>query len=731
MSKQKPEHRNPKISWPEKPLAAPPLAPELTHDTDVPTGVSRRSLLALGAAAISAGVAGVQAIQQASPADAAVSGAAVSSAAGPQTAPLTGTLKDVKHVVILMQENRSFDHYYGSLAGVRGFSDQQGLELPPAGSFKGGSVFNQPAASRSDGGALLPFHLDSSKYNAQNAGGLDHSWSGGHSAWNKGAWNRWVDSKSPQTMGYFTRDDLPYHYALADSFTICDHYFCSVTGPTTPNRLYQWSGTVNAAGGKGGPAISNPADYNAVYSWGTYGEELEKAGKSWKTYANDEVGDSGLHPYVGDYGDNPLWLFQAYHDSLNSSDPAKRKLAEHGGLHDGWKADSGKGLDVNYLLRDFGADCAAGTLPEVSYVVAPYGWCEHPAASPDYGAHFTNAVVQAILSNDQTWRNTVLLINYDENDGYFDHVVPPMPEAGTPDEFVQGLPIGLGVRVPMTVVSPWSRGGWVNSQVFDHTSVIRFLETWSGVQDKNISAWRRSICGDLSSCFDFKNPDFKIPELPDTAPLVAAADADRSKPGIKIPATGQQQMPSQESGKKHRRPIPYAQNATIQINRATGVIDVSLSNEGSSAVSMAVYPNVRLPFQATPFDVVKGKPRNYSWPAASTDGRYDLSVYGPDRFIRRFAGTVVSGTATDIPLPQVNAQLLPGGGLRLTLSNSGTPGVRFTLQANDFVTRQEEIWVAGGSNKTVDWTLLDGYYDVIVTANTGNSFRYRFAGNAS
>lgn len=720
MSTKKPEHTSPEINWPEnrlptaEQLAAPPLAPKWTHQNHIPAGLSRRSVLALGAAAIAAGVTGVQAIQ-----------GPAATAATPQ-APLTGTIKDVKHIVVLMQENRSFDHYYGMMSGVRGYGDKQGLELPPTGSYKGGSVFQQPSQSRTDGAAVMPFHMDSAKYNAQNAGGLDHTWSGGHSAANKGAWNRWIDAKSPQTMGYFTRDDLPYHYALADAFTICDHYHCSVTGPTTPNRLYQWSGTINPEGGKGGPANSNPADYNPVYSWGTYGEELEKAGKTWKTYANDEVGDSGSHPYVGDYGDNPLWLFQAYHDSLGSKDAKQHQLSEHGGLHDGWKPDSGKGLDVNHLLRDFGADCAAGTLPEISYVVAPYGWSEHPEASPDYGAHFTNAVVQAILSNEQTWRNTVLLLNFDENDGYFDHVVPATPEPGTTNEFIDGLPIGLGVRVPMTVVSPWSRGGWVNSQVFDHTSVIRFMEAWSGVKDKNISPWRRSICGDLTSCFDFANPDFSVPKLPDTAPLLAAADADNGKPSVKAPAAGQQKMPIQESGTKNRRAIPYAQNANVAVDRATGTVTASLTNEGSTAV----YPNAFLPFQAKPLDVARGKNRSYQWQSASSDGKYDFSVYGPDRFLRRFAGTVISGTHTDVPVPAVTAEVLPGGGLRLTLSNTGSPIVRYTLASNDFSTRKEDVSVSGNSNKTVDWTLVGGYYDVVVTANTGDGFRYRFAGYA-
>ena len=718
MSIKKPESSAPQVNL----HAAPPLAPGAVHPSSIPAGVSRRTLLAMGVAAIAAGVVAGSAFGP----GATASAARAAMKAGPGSR--TGTLKDVKHVVVLMQENRSFDHYFGALPGVRGFDDKQALEFPG-----GGTVFQQPTASRPDGGAMLPFHLDSAHFNSQNAGGLDHTWAGGHTAWNKGAWNRWVDAKSAQTMGYFTRDDLPFHYTVADEFTICDAYFCSVTGPTTPNRLYQWSGTINPAGGAaGGPAIDNPADYNPVYNWGTYGEELQKAQVSWKTYANDEVGDSGSHPYVGDYGDNPLWLFQAYHDALKSADPAVRDLADRGGLHTGWKPDSGQGLDVRHLLKEFGQDCAAGTLPAVSYVVAPYGWSEHPAASPDYGAHFTNAVIQALFSNPETWENTVLLINYDENDGYFDHVVPPMPETGTKEEFVDGLPIGLGVRVPMSVVSPWSRGGWINSQVFDHTSVIRFLETWTGVADSNISEWRRTICGDLTTCFDFENPDFSIPVWADTAPLVAAADADRSKPPVKQPAIGAQVMPSQEKGKRKYRRIPYLQNANVTLDRSTGRVELTMVNTGDAAVSLAVYPNKLLPFEATPFVVAAGADRSYVWDASLTDGEYDFSVYGPDRFLRRFAGVVAQGDSTDLPLPVVTAKVSGGAdaAVRLTLGNDGDEAVRFTLTANDFLTREEDLWVAGGTTQSVDWDLADGYYDVVVSANTGTGFRYRFAGRA-
>jgi phospholipase C len=713
MSTSKPEKHAPEVTL----NAAPPLDQDAGYVSAVPAGVSRRTLLLGGAAAIMAGVA----IGTAGRVPAAFA------AARPAA---TGTYKDIKHVVVLMQENRSFDHYYGTLPGVRGFADKQILEYPD-----GGDIFHQPDPSRPDGQVMLPFRMDSTKYNSQNAGGLDHSWGGGHTAWNGGAWNRWIDAKGQQTMGYFSREDIPYQHALARAFTVCDDYHCSLNGPTTPNRLYQWSGMIDPAGGSGGPAIDNPADYAPVYRWGTYAERLQAAGVSWKTYSNDEVGDSGSNPYVGDYGDNPLWLFQQYHDALASSDPATRELALRGGLNDGWKPDSGKGLDVAHLLSEFGKDCAAGTLPTVSYVVAPYGWCEHPSASPDYGAHYTNAVVQALFSNPDTWESTVLLVNYDENDGYFDHVLPPFPEKGTPDEFVNGQPIGFGARVPLTIVSPWSRGGWVNSQTSDHTSIIRFLETITGVREPNISDWRRTVSSDLMSCFDFAAPEFGIPDasvvpgLSQTQKLVEAADADMSKPSVAVPAVGAQAMPTQDSGAVRYRRLPYRQSADVAVDRSSGRVTLTMRNQGAVGVNHQVFANVLLPFTADPHTIPAGGDATWLWDTSQTDGLYDFSVYGPDRFLRRFAGAVVRGSRADIAIPHATAAVGASGSgvLKLTLVNDGGAEGRFELVANDFIDHARRVYVAGYGTTTVDWPVDDaGYYDVVVTAGTG--FRYRFAG---
>jgi len=731
MSSSKPEGHAPKVDL----VAAPPLDPSHEYfQEEIPSGVSRRSLLMGGAAAILAGVAAGSLDPSVGAGSAFGPGAAQAAtlAKGQQT---TGTIKDVKHVVILMQENRSFDHYYGTLPGVRGFSDKQMLEYPG-----GGNIFAQPDPTRTDGGVMLPWPLDSANHNAQNAGGLDHSWGGGHVAWNNGAWNHWVAAKSEQTMGYFTKDDIPFHHSLASAFTICDHYHASLIGPTTPNRLYHWSGTIDPQAKAGGPATENPPDYNPVYSWTTYPERLQQAGVSWKTYANAEVGDSGSHPYVGDYGDNPVWLFHKYHDALASTDPKVHALAVNGALNNGWLPDSGQGLDVNHLLSDFGRDAAAGTLPKVSYVVAPYGWSEHPAASPDYGAHYTNAVIHALMSNPTTWANTVLILNYDENDGYFDHVVPPLAEPGTVDEFVAGLPIGYGTRVPLTLVSPWTRGGWVDSQVFDHTSIIRFLETWTGVAEPNISAWRRTISGDLTSAFDFQHPDFSLPTstevlpMSETQKLVAAADADASKPTIAAPAAGAQKMPVQDAGTSRHRSLPYRQSANVAVDRTASRVTLTMHNDGTQGVSHQVFPNTALTFAPTPHTLAPKSTATYTWDAALLSGTYDFSVYGPDRFLRRFAGQVVPRLRNDLAVPAASA--IPVAGrtsvLRLTVSNAGSPSTRFILQSNDFISKTTTVTVKGGSSQTIDWPVDQwGYYDVVVTADTGTGFRYRFAGRVS
>jgi phospholipase C len=411
--------------------------------------VTRRRFLLGGAAAAGMAVAGTQ-----------LGGIAraATAASATKAGHRTGTIADLKHVVILMQENRSFDHYFGTLRGVRGFADKQVLKYQ-----NGTSIFEQPDTARTDTGHLLPFHMDSSKVNAQNSGDLDHSWVGDHSARAGGLWNNWVLAKTEQTMGYFQRSDIPFQFALADAFTICDGYYQAILGPTSPNRMYFWTGT-------SGGFITNPDDYVSDFPAAgpthitTYPELLQKAGISWQVYTNHEVGDGGgADGWVGDFGDNPLWFYQQYEDSENAPTKAGQELASRGAVQP-WQPNAGVPLGpnhVNHVLAQFVADATAGTLPQVSWIVAPYEYSEHPAASPSYGAHYVRTVLEALMGNQDLWNTTALFVTYDEHDGYFDHVLPPTPDASQKNEFIDGLPIGFGSRVPMIIASPWTRGGYV------------------------------------------------------------------------------------------------------------------------------------------------------------------------------------------------------------------------------------------------------------------------------
>jgi phospholipase C len=677
--------------------------------------VTRRRFLQLGGTAAGVAIAGAGTQL----------GGITRAAAATKPGHLTGTIADLKHVVILMQENRSFDHYFGSLRGVRGFADKQALRYP-----NGTTIFEQPDTARTDLGYLLPFHMDSSKVNAQNAGDLDHSWDGDHSARNNGLWNNWVPAKTEQTMGYFTRADIPFQYALADAFTICDGYHQAILAPTSPNRMYFWTGT-------SGGWITNPDDYVADFPAGaitTYPELLQRAGLTWQVYTNHEVGDGGgVDGWVGDYGDNPLWFYQQYEDSENATTPAGQELAKRGAVQP-WPPNAGVPLGpnhVNHVLAQFVADATAGTLPQVSWIVAPYEYSEHPAASPSYGAHYVRTVLEALMGNRDLWNTTALFVTYDEHDGYFDHVLPPAPETSVTDEFIDGLPIGFGSRVPMIIASPWTRGGYVDSNTYNHTSMLQFLETWTGVRARNITNWRRSVAGDLTAAFDFARPDFSIPDLPDTVPLITQSDQEENFPPVTTPPEGGQAFPVQESGTRPHRPSIHQPHADAVVNRASGRVTATMSVRGKVGVSLAVYPEDYLALTATPFTVVGGHDMTYTWDTSLTAGKYAFSIHGPDGFLTLFAGTVVPAGHNAGQVPTVAATLVSRARpvVRLALANDGQEQVVFTLTPNDYAGQPQTVRVATGHPKTVNWpTDADGYYDVTVTTNTDDGFTRRYAG---
>jgi phospholipase C len=482
------------------------------------------------------------------------------------TSPKCGSLADIEHVVILIQENRSFDHYFGSYRGVRGFADPNVLGLTDG---SGLSIFAQPGYPGGfDGDHLYPFHLDSYN-NGECTNDINHSWGPQHSYWDGGQLDGFVTgheaadgpANGPLAMGYYTRKDLSFYYALADAFTICDQYYCSVIGPTDPNRLYAMSAWLDPAGTQGGPILSTSSTrverYNTL-SWTTMPEQLQARGISWKVYGSAD----------GNYGDNVLPYFKQYW-----SNPTL----------------TANGLTPSYP-GTFQADVAAGTLPQVSWVLAPLIASEHPPAPEIYGEVVAAQVLNTLVSNPAIWAKTALFITYDENGGFFDHVPPPTAPAGTAGEYLTATPlpadasgvagpIGLGFRVPMLVVSPFARGGFVCSDAFDHTSTLRFLETRFGAEVPNLSAWRRAATGDLTSAFNFAKVDASVPSLPQpsaadsrvtmsscaaSAPLDLATDGTTTLKKLEqtvvppYPVTVNSGPPPQEPGAPRRPSGPVA-----------------------------------------------------------------------------------------------------------------------------------------------------------------------------
>ncbi|HZZ42152.1 MAG TPA: alkaline phosphatase family protein [Tepidisphaeraceae bacterium] len=457
-------------------------------------------------------------------------------AATPLTDGPTGSLRDVKHVVLLMQENRSFDHYFGTLAGVRGFNDPGAMLLR-----HGKSVFFQPDEKNPDG-FLLPFHLDTKSTNAQKVPSTSHSWGTQHECWNNGKMDKWLKAHNKADgahgsfcMGYFKRDDIPFQYALAEAFTICDGYHCSVLGPTWPNRLYWMTGCIDAAGRNGGPVISNK---DTGYTWTTYAERLEAAGVSWKVYNSPDshYDDAALSDTPSkNFPFNMLGHFRNFIESPAGSPLRTKALTLNNG-------------------EEFAKDCANDNLPTVSWLMPPRHASEHPDHMPAAGADFVAKTIDAIAANPKVWAKTAFILNYDENDGIFDHVAPPTPPRGTPLEFVNGEPIGGGFRVPCIIVSPWTAGGWVCSQRFDHTSILQFCEKLTGVRELNITNWRRQTFGDLTAAFRFNSPSTTIPKLPDAAAQYALAESEvKHLPFPEVPRKNQIR-PIQERGIRKRTP---------------------------------------------------------------------------------------------------------------------------------------------------------------------------------
>jgi phospholipase C len=622
----------------------------------------------------------------------------------------TGTLKDVEHIVVLMQENRSFDHYFGTLRGVRGFGDPHPATLP-----SGRSVFHQPDGS----GEVLPFRPDMEDLGLVFLEDLPHGWQDTQAAINQGVYDRWIPHKSATSMAHLRRGDAPFHFALADAFTVCDAYHCSFIGNTDPNRYYMWTGWTGNDGKGGGPVLYND---EAGYDWTTYPERLQDAGVSWKIYQDVGLGLDQAHywgwtddAYIGNYGDNSLLYFHTYQNAQPGTPLADRGKTGTDVTHSGGYFD---------VLRE---DVRTGKLPQVSWVVAPEAFSEHPNWPVNYGAWYVANVLDALTSDPEVWSRTALLITYDENDGFFDHVVPPHPSSPlvpgdstvpTDHEFYDGSTYGhgsygLGQRVPMIVVSPWSTGGWVCSETFDHTSIIRLIEQRFGVTEPNITPWRRSVCGDLTSAFDFSRSQTHVSRLPDTASY-EPTNHDRH-PDYHPTPPAQGALPRQERGTRPARPVGYDLEV-VETSRPDSV-DVTLANRGALGAQL----HARFLAPAGPphsYTVGADDQLSASWPAS---GPYDITLHGPHGLFRRFAG--------DRAQDPVEAMLSTrGGAVVVSVGAAGEP-VTVTL-TNAYSGRPRTLTVERGRRReiTVETRSTGGWYDVRLTVE-GLPFAREFAGH--
>jgi phospholipase C len=633
----------------------------------------------------------------------------------------TGTLQDVEHIVVLMQENRSFDHYFGTLRGVRGFGDPRPVKLPSG----------KPVWYQSDGtDDILPFRPDVNNLGLTFIEDLAHDWNTTHIAWNQGNYDQWVPAKGAPTMAYLTREDIPFHYALADAFTICDAYHCSLMAPTDPNRYYMWTGYTGNDGAGGGPVLDNA---EAGYAWSTYPERLEKAGVSWKIYqdSGDGLDAAGFwgwtdDAYIGNYGDNSLLYFDQY-----------RNAAPGSALYE--KARTGTNVSAGGGFFDIlKADVLGGNLPQVSWIVAPEAFTEHPNWPANYGAWYVSQVLDTLTADPEVWSKTALIICFDENDGFFDHVVPPVPPTSAAQgrstvdvsgdvfagnaEFSAG-PYGLGPRVPMIVVSPWSKGGWVCSEVLDHTSIIRFIERRFGVSEPNISAWRRTVSGDLTAAFNFTRGGDSVPPLPSTAAYVPPNN-DRYPSYVPVPPA-KPELPVQEPGLRLARPLPY-DLAVDGVVSAGGRLRISFASHGAAGASFHVTSTTQSGGPWT-YTVGAGRQLSNTWSLASDNqGSYDFSVYGPNGFVRQLTGTA------DAAGPEVSARDLgESEKIQLVLTNTGAEPAELTITDAYGNQGPATYRVRPGVSvlHTADLGRSNGWYDLSVVSAQDSGFLRRLAGH--
>jgi len=753
--------------------------------------------------------------------------------------PAPGTsFRDAEHVVFLMQENRSFDHCYGTLKGVRGFNDPRILTLP-----NGNPVWLQ---STNEGKTYAPFRLDIKDSKVTWMSSLPHSWANQVDARNDGKYNQWLEAKKsgnkeyqdlPLTLGYFTREDLPFYYDLADAFTVCDHNFCSSLTGTSPNRAFFWTGKIREEQKASSKAhlVNGQIDGSEHISWNTFPERLLDHGVDWRIYQNELSVDVGFEgeeeDWLANFTNNTLEFFKQYrvkshppylsylsnalsmaNDTLNQADASQKKkildkieylkaeieyvksnplesLSEREqALHQ--RAFTTNRNDPNYhsleeisyddkgvkrsmnlpkgdVLHQFRKDVDNGKLPTVSWLVAPCNFSDHPGA-PWYGAWYVSEALDILTKNPEVWKKTVFVLTYDENDGYFDHLAPFTPshpnlkntgevskslnaeaEFITKEQDKRVAPIGLGYRVPMVVVSPWSRGGYVNSEVFDHTSSIQFLETFLSekfnkkIREENISSWRRCITGDLTSTFrPYHGETIVYPKPIIREPFAISINKAQYAPvpnnfyalneeqqeEIKKNLAKSTYLPKQESGIKPANWIPYEIYAEGKLVNNKFLFHLKAGNQHFGDRSAGVGFNMYAGAENRSFTVAPGEEVNHAWQIKNN--QYNFKIFSVNGFYREFSGTNDDWPGNIYLDYKTDLQGMPTGEIELIFNPvQENKKAIFSIQET-YAGKMHTVEVSDRAI-AVPFVLKNSYlwYEIEVIDNNNKEFRRLYAGH--
>lgn len=785
------------------------------------------------------------------------------------------TFEDAEHVVFLMQENRSFDHCFGTLQGVRGYNDPRAITIPGK-----VPVWLQP---NKQGQRYAPFRLNMKDTRATWMGGLPHSWPNQVDARNNGKYDKWLEAKRaggeykemPLTMGFYNREDIPFYYALADAFTVCDQNFSAALTGTTANRSYFWTGTIREKPGDQANVLNSDTYYNREAHWMTFPERLEENGISWRVYQNELSIQTDLadddESWLANFTDNNLEWFSNYNVRFHKAhyDFMKRRMAQlpdeikqleaqirgasqnqAGKLAktlkqkkeqlEKYKEETQQWSPANFeklspflqnihkkafttntgdpdyhqtdpfiyeengikrelrlpkgdILYQFRKDVNTGNLPTVSWLVAPQYFSDHPSA-PWFGAWYVSEVLDILTKNPEVWKKTIFILNYDENDGYFDHIPPfTAPKPGdpasgatsngidtTPDyvtmreelkrtnikkEDARESSIGLGYRVPLIIASPWSRGGWVNSQVCDITSTLRFLETFlskktgKDIRETNISNWRRTITGDLTSAFrPYNGEKIELPPFIKKEPFVKQIyNAKFKEPPKDYFVLSDAQikeasenlfsavLPGQEAGIRNSYALPYelAAEGKLSRDKKNIIIDFSAGNRIFRDKAAGAPFNVYAPgkylsgknfeeVKSWSFAVKANDSLQYTWPIQNFENHlYHLCIYGPNGFFRELKG---SNSDPDIT---IRLEYEPSGLTALTgniiflIENSIGDNFKIKINDNAYQKGSQTILLTRTTNLkkvVMDLQSSFGWYDFSITVEGRPGFERRYAG---